>query len=99
LAHPQAADGGDDVLRVVANILNNEPLTADNGWSSSLGIERGLTNPRQKTSTLQLLKRTSDFQAFVNTFMNFFSWGIYFFFFVASVLEKLMMQKVLQAVP
>lgn len=43
--HPPAADGGDGVLRAVANTLNDEPLTADKVWSSGLSIERELTNP------------------------------------------------------
>jgi len=29
------------VLRVAANILNKQSLTADKGWSSSLGFGRG----------------------------------------------------------
>jgi len=30
--------------RVVANILNKQSLTADKGWSSSLGVGRGVNN-------------------------------------------------------
>jgi len=31
-------------LRVAANILNKQLQTADNGWSSSLGVGRGANN-------------------------------------------------------
>jgi hypothetical protein len=35
------------------NILNKQPLTADKGWSSSLGIEQGTNNSSPlKTSLL-----------------------------------------------
>jgi hypothetical protein len=33
------------VRRVAANILNKQSRTADNGWSSSLGVGRGADNP------------------------------------------------------
>jgi len=32
------------VWRVAANILNKQSRTADNGWSSSLGVGRGADN-------------------------------------------------------
>jgi hypothetical protein len=40
------AVGGDglQIWRVAANILNKHSRTDDSGWSSSLGVERGLTN-------------------------------------------------------
>jgi hypothetical protein len=46
MARPQVADGGDglQIWRVAANILNKQSWTADNGWSSSLGVERGANN-------------------------------------------------------
>jgi hypothetical protein len=45
MAHPQVADGGDNlqIWRVVAKILNKQSRTADKGWSSIFGVERGLT--------------------------------------------------------
>jgi len=45
MAYPCVADG--DVLqiwRVGVNILNEQPWTADNGWSSSLGVGQGANN-------------------------------------------------------
>jgi hypothetical protein len=38
--------------RVAANILNKQSLTADKGWSSSLGVGRGANNssPRKRIS-------------------------------------------------
>jgi hypothetical protein len=40
------ADRGDGLLiwRVAANILNKQSLSADKGWSSSLGVGRGANN-------------------------------------------------------
>jgi hypothetical protein len=35
------------IWRVAANILNKQSRTADKGWSSSLGVGRGLTTPRR----------------------------------------------------
>jgi hypothetical protein len=46
IARPQVADGGDglQIWRVAANILNKQLRTADKGWSSSLGVQRGADN-------------------------------------------------------
>ena len=33
------------IWRVAVNKLNKKPRTADKGWSSSLGVERGANNP------------------------------------------------------
>jgi hypothetical protein len=46
MARPQVADGGDalQVWRETANILNKQSLTADKGWSSSLGVGYGANN-------------------------------------------------------
>jgi hypothetical protein len=46
LACPQVGDGGGALQfwRVAANILNKQLRTADKGWSSSLGVERGANN-------------------------------------------------------
>jgi hypothetical protein len=43
---PNVADGGDglQVWRIAANILNNQSWTANKGWSSRLGVERGANN-------------------------------------------------------
>jgi hypothetical protein len=50
MARPQVADEGNGLYtwRVAANILNEQSLTADKGWSSSWRLGRGLTNPRSK---------------------------------------------------
>jgi len=46
MAGPQAADGeGLQKRRVAANILDKQSWTADNGWSSTLGVGRGANNP------------------------------------------------------
>jgi len=36
------------IWRVAANILNKQSRTADNGWSSSLGVPELLTTPHRK---------------------------------------------------
>jgi hypothetical protein len=47
MAHPRVADRGDglQIWRVAVNILNKQSLTAYSGWSSSLGVGRGVNNP------------------------------------------------------
>jgi hypothetical protein len=52
MARPQFAGGGDglQILKVAANILNKQSRTADRGWSSGLGVGRGLKTPHRKTS-------------------------------------------------
>jgi hypothetical protein len=45
MAHPrEVADGGDglQIWRVAVNISNKLLRTADEGWSSSLGVGRGV---------------------------------------------------------
>jgi hypothetical protein len=46
-ARPRVADRGDglQIWRVAANILNKQSLTANSGWSSSLGVGWGANNP------------------------------------------------------
>jgi hypothetical protein len=50
MTRPQVADGGEglQIWRVDASILNKQLRTADKGWSSSLGLGRGLTTPHRK---------------------------------------------------
>jgi hypothetical protein len=50
MARPRVADGRDGLQhwRLAANILNKQPRTDDKGWSSSLGVGRGLTTPHRK---------------------------------------------------
>jgi hypothetical protein len=50
MARPQVADRGDglQIWRVAANIMNNLLLTADEGWSYSLGIRRGAESLHRK---------------------------------------------------
>ena len=46
MARPQVADRGrPPIRRVVANKLNKQSRTADEGWSSSLVVGRGANNP------------------------------------------------------
>jgi hypothetical protein len=54
MAHPQVADGGDDlqIWRVAANILNKQSRTADKGWSSSFGVGHGANNSSLKKISL-----------------------------------------------
>jgi len=42
-ARHRVSDGGDgtQVWRIAANISSNQSCTADKGWSSSFGVERG----------------------------------------------------------
>ncbi|KAJ4452239.1 hypothetical protein ANN_03757 [Periplaneta americana] len=57
MARPQVADRGDclQIWRIVVNILNKQSLTADEGWSSSLGVGRRANNPSPcETWTLTL---------------------------------------------
>jgi hypothetical protein len=46
MARPRVADRGDglQIWRVAANILNKQSGTADMGWPSGLGAERGANN-------------------------------------------------------
>ena len=49
MARPRVADGGMasnmEVWRVTVNKLNKQPRTADERWSSSLGVGQGANNP------------------------------------------------------
>ncbi|KAJ4432011.1 hypothetical protein ANN_20625 [Periplaneta americana] len=47
MARPQVTDRGDglQIWRVAVNILNRQSETADEGWSSSLGVGRRANNP------------------------------------------------------
>jgi hypothetical protein len=46
LGHPLAEDEeGLRIWKVAANLLNKQSETADKGWSSSLGVGRGLQLP------------------------------------------------------
>ncbi|KAJ4439970.1 hypothetical protein ANN_08101 [Periplaneta americana] len=46
MARPQVADRGDgiQIWRAAVNILNKQSRTADEGWSSSLGVGRRANN-------------------------------------------------------
>jgi hypothetical protein len=39
------------IQRLVANVLNNQSRTGDNGWSSSFGVGVGLTIRHRKNIT------------------------------------------------
>jgi hypothetical protein len=60
-------DGGDSlhICRVAVNILNKQSQTADKGWSSSLGLGKGLTTPHCKKKSL--LQNVTQETAPVNT--------------------------------
>jgi hypothetical protein len=45
ITRPQVADEGTASYRVAVNKLNKQPRTADEGWSSSLGVGLGANNP------------------------------------------------------
>jgi hypothetical protein len=53
MTRPQVADGGDglQIWRVAANILNKQSRTANNWWSSNLGLGEGIT-PRRKRNEM-----------------------------------------------
>ena len=44
MARPQVADEQPPIWKVAANMLNKQGRTADNGWSSCLGVGRGANN-------------------------------------------------------
>jgi len=46
IPRPRVADGRDGLQTwsVIANVLNKQPRTADEGWSSSLGFGLGTNN-------------------------------------------------------
>jgi hypothetical protein len=72
MARTQVADGGDSlqIWRVAANILNKKSLRADRGWSSSLGVRRGLATPHRKTYCM--LRNVLDcWRGLVNAVTNF----------------------------
>jgi hypothetical protein len=50
MVRPQVADGGDNlqIWKVAAKIVNKQSRTADNGWSSSLGVGREAITPHRK---------------------------------------------------
>jgi hypothetical protein len=50
IAHLQVADGGEtfQMLKVGVTIVNTQLRTADKGWSSSMGMDFGLTTPHGK---------------------------------------------------
>jgi len=49
-------------IRMVAvSKLNKQPRTADEGWSSSLGVGRGAKNPHCKTLMLRNTHMRNDF--------------------------------------
>jgi hypothetical protein len=49
MARPRVADGERPTIRRVAvNIWNKQTRTVDKEWSSSLGLEEGLTTPHRK---------------------------------------------------
>jgi len=54
LAYPRAADGGNDlqITWVDAKMLNKQSQTADEGWSSNLGVGRLARNSSLKKTNL-----------------------------------------------
>jgi hypothetical protein len=76
------ADRGDglQMWRVAANILNKQSRTADNGWSSSLGVGRVANNPPPERNSMFVTKHYTQprtwtdsldrWQAVVNAVMN-----------------------------
>jgi hypothetical protein len=58
MARPQVADGGDalQLWREAANIFNKKSRTADKGWSSSLGVERGALTVKNNLVTKTFTK-------------------------------------------
>jgi hypothetical protein len=70
---PQFADGGDGLqMRSVAeDTLNKQSWSADNGWSSSLGVGRGVNNSSpHKTVCCAVLHTASDFVFFGPTYVG-----------------------------
>jgi hypothetical protein len=50
MVFPQLAERGDglQIWRVAANIVSKQSLTAEKGWSSSLGVGHGANNSERK---------------------------------------------------
>jgi hypothetical protein len=57
---PTDWDGEDglQIWKVAANILTKRSWTTGHGWSSSLGVGRGLTTPHSKKSLLRKITRS-----------------------------------------
>ena len=49
------------IWRVAVNKLNKQPRTADEGWSSSLGLEEVLTTPLRKKQMLRNIHKVRCF--------------------------------------
>jgi hypothetical protein len=58
MARPLVAEGEDglQIWMVAANILNKQSRTTDSGWSSILGVGRGLTTLAQTKNSILVTK-------------------------------------------
>jgi hypothetical protein len=66
---------GLQIWKVAANILNKQSRTAEKGWSSSLGAERGLAAPHHTKISL-LLNATTGLRFRRKMDMRFGTWNV-----------------------
>jgi hypothetical protein len=48
------------IRRIAANILNKQSRTADNGWSSRLGVGRGANNHLKNVTCYEMFQGASN---------------------------------------
>jgi hypothetical protein len=70
MARPRVADGRDGLQfwRLAAIILNKQPRTNDKGWSSSLGVGRGVTTPHRKKKNKFVRKSYTKLRTWTDSF-------------------------------
>jgi hypothetical protein len=76
MARSRVANRGDglQIWRLGKTILNKKSMTADRGWSTSLGVGEGLTTSRSKNHTCyEMLHRGSDLDEFFGTILLTYS--------------------------
>jgi hypothetical protein len=71
MACPDAVGDYPQMSSFVANMLNKQSRTADNGWSSSFGLGEVLTTPHHRNlPCYETFHKTSDLELFVSRDVN-----------------------------